>query len=165
MKRTPPVKAPLFLRLTASLFFVGEAAPFAPATFASLLVTPFMLFMMGWESWVQIVVVLASIWIAILISTRAEFYYGHDARAIVIDEVVGMMVTFLLVPIPEDAMQTVLVLVTGFALFRVFDVLKPFPAGRAQNLPKGQGIVMDDVLAAVYANLILRVAMTVLGWA
>ncbi len=165
MKRTPPVKVPLFLRLSATWFFVGEAAPFAPATFASLLVTPFMLYFMGWEPWVQIVVTLVSIWIAILISTRAEFYYGHDARAIVIDEVVGMMVTFLLVPIPEDSLNTVLVLITGFVLFRVFDVLKPFPAGRAQNLPKGQGIVMDDVLAAIYANLVLRVAMGVLGWA
>jgi phosphatidylglycerophosphatase A len=165
MKRTPPVKAPLFLRLTATLFFVGEAAPFAPATFASLLVTPFLLFFMGWEPWVQIVVTLASIWVAILISTRAEFYYGHDARAIVIDEVVGMMVTFLLVPIPEDSLHVVLVLLVGFVLFRIFDVLKPFPAGRAQNLPKGQGIVMDDVLAAVYANLGLRVLIMVLGWA
>lgn len=165
MKRTPPVKAPLFLRLTATLFFVGEAAPFAPATFASLLVTPFMLVFMGWEAWVQILVTLVSIWIAILISTRAEVYYGHDARAIVIDEVVGMMVTFLLVPVPEDSLNLVLVLITGFFLFRVFDVLKPFPAGRAQNLPKGQGVVMDDVLAAVYANLILRVVILVLGWA
>ena len=164
MKRTPPVKVPLFLRLSATWFFVGEAAPFAPATFASLLVTPFMLYLMGWESWVQIVVTLVAIWIAILISTRAEFYYGHDARAIVIDEVVGMMVTFLLVPLPTGDLNRVLVLATGFLLFRVFDVLKPFPAGRAENLPKGQGIVLDDVLAAIYANLGLRVAIAVMGW-
>jgi phosphatidylglycerophosphatase A len=149
------------LRLAASFFLVGEAAPFAPATFASLIVAPFFFVFITWPAWVQIAVTVVTIWVAVLISTRAEFYYGHDARAIVIDEVAGMMVTFLLVPPLGEAWQRWLIVLLGFLAFRVFDVVKPFPAGRAQNLPKGQGVVVDDVFAGIYANLFLRVVIAV----
>jgi phosphatidylglycerophosphatase A len=47
----------------------------------------------------------------------------------------------------------------GFLLFRIFDVTKPFPARRAEKLPGGWGIVMDDVVAGVYANVVLRVIL------
>ena len=159
MKRTPPGNTPLFVRLAASFFFIGEAAPFAPATFASLAVTPAFLFFVAWPAWIQIALTLAVIWVAILVSTRAEFFYGHDAKAIVIDEVAGMMVTFLLVPPMAGPREQWFVLILGFFLFRVFDVLKPFPANRAQNLPRGTGVVLDDVVAGIYANAGVRIVI------
>jgi phosphatidylglycerophosphatase A len=144
------------LRLGATLFLIGEAAPFAPATAASFVMLPFLIPFMAMPLWGQLALTMAVIWVGILISTRAERYYGHDASAIVIDEVAGMLVTFLAIPSTAPLWPTLL---GGFFLFRVFDVLKPFPAGRAQHLPAGQGVVMDDVMAGIYANLVLRVVL------
>ena len=157
MKRSPPPGTPLWLRLSTTFFLVGEAAPFAPATWASFLFIPFLYPFLGWPVWVQLVLTAVVMLVAIPLSTRAESFYGHDASAIVIDEVVGMMVTFLFLPFPGDAKERWLVLLAGFVAFRIFDILKPFPAGRAQNLPGGRGVVLDDVAAGVYANLAVRV--------
>jgi phosphatidylglycerophosphatase A len=78
---------------------------------------------------------------------QSEKYFEQtDPRHVVIDEVVGQMVAFLMVPHASWKM-----LLAGFLLFRVFDVTKPFPAGRAERLPGGWGIMVDDVIAGVYA--------------
>jgi phosphatidylglycerophosphatase A len=159
VKRSPAGPAPLGLRLAATFFLIGEAAPFAPATFASLVMLPFIHVYWAWSALWQAALTLVVIWIAVQVSTRAELVYGHDAKAIVIDEVAGMLVTFLFVPPVQDPRHRVLALLGGFLLFRVFDVVKPFPAGRAQRLPGGIGVVFDDVLAAVYANVLLRLGI------
>lgn len=78
---------------------------------------------------------------------RSEKVFGRtDPGHVVIDEVAGQLVTFLLVPHASWKL-----LLAGFALFRFFDVSKPFPAGRAERLPGGWGIMLDDVIAGVYA--------------
>jgi len=150
------------LRLAATWFLIGEVAPVAPATAASLAVLPLMAVFWGLPWAAQAGITFLFTWIAVLVSTRAEKAYGHDAKAIVIDEVAGMLVTFLFLPPAGDLRTRLLVLAAGFLFFRLFDVLKPFPAGRAQNLPGGQGVVMDDVAAGVYANVLLRVGLTFL---
>ena len=76
-----------------------------------------------------------------------------DPGLAVIDEVVGQWVTLLALPF------TPLTAVLGFVLFRVFDVLKPWPARALEALPGGWGIVADDVAAGIYAHLALRVAL------
>ncbi|MGE5865792.1 MAG: phosphatidylglycerophosphatase A [Rhizobacter sp.] len=68
----------------------------------------------------------------------------------VIDEVVGMLVTLWLLP------ATWAIAVLGFLIFRVFDVIKPWPAGRLESLHGGLGMMADDVMAAIYANLSLH---------
>jgi phosphatidylglycerophosphatase A len=83
--------------------------------------------------------------------THAERHFGGtDPGPGVIDEVVGMLVTLWLLP----ATWTLAVL--GFLIFRVFDVIKPWPAGRLESLHGGLGMMADDVMAAIYANLALR---------
>ena len=159
MRRPAPAGTPLALRIAATFFLVGEAAPFAPATFASLLFVPFLWPFLDWPVWLQVALTLLVTWVAILVSDRAEKYYGHDARPITIDEVAGMMVTFLMIPAGETVADRCLVLLAGFVLFRIMDVVKPFPAGRAQHLPGGKGVVMDDFLAGIYANLALRILL------
>lgn len=78
---------------------------------------------------------------------RAERFFGcSDPSPVVVDEVVGQMATFLACPSASWKM-----LLVGFALFRFFDVIKPFPAGRAEHLPGGWGIMTDDVVASVYS--------------
>jgi phosphatidylglycerophosphatase A len=92
--------------------------------------------------------------------TVAERYFGGiDPGPIVIDEVVGMLITLAFVPV---GMSGALV---GFVLFRVFDVVKPYPAARLERLHGGLGVMSDDAMAAIYANLGLRAAIWMFpGW-
>lgn len=92
--------------------------------------------------------------------TTAERYFGGiDPGPIVIDEVVGMLITLAFIPVgPSGA-------IAGFFLFRLFDVIKPFPARRLESLHGGLGVMADDAMAAIYANLALRGVMALApGW-
>ena len=93
-------------------------------------------------------------------ATVAERHFGGtDPGPVVIDEVVGMLVTLALVAAGPAAAAA------GFVLFRIFDVIKPFPANRLEHLHGGFGIMADDVMAGIYANVGLRVLMWLLpGW-
>jgi phosphatidylglycerophosphatase A len=83
-------------------------------------------------------------------ATRMETVWEHDSNRIVIDEVAGMMITLAFLP-NEGAY-----IITGCVLFRFFDIVKPLGIGRAELLPRGLGVMADDVLAGIYAHLILQ---------
>ena len=86
--------------------------------------------------------------------TIAERYFGGiDPGPIVLDEVVGMLITLAFIPVGPSAA------IAGFFLFRVFDVVKPFPARRLERLHGGLGVMADDAMAAIYANIALRIAL------
>jgi phosphatidylglycerophosphatase A len=86
--------------------------------------------------------------------TTAERYFGGiDPGPIVLDEVVGMLITLAFIPVGLSGA------IVGFFLFRVFDVLKPFPARRLESLHGGLGVMADDAMAAIYANLTLRAVL------
>jgi len=93
-------------------------------------------------------------------ATEAErFFGGIDPGPVVIDEVLGMLITLAFMPV---GLATAL---AGFLLFRVFDVIKPYPANRLERLHGGFGVMADDAMAAVYANLALRGVVYLLpGW-
>jgi phosphatidylglycerophosphatase A len=82
---------------------------------------------------------------------------GKDPGAIVVDEVAGMTLSVLAAPLTPP------VLVAGFLLFRVFDVLKPPPAGISQRLPGGIGVMVDDLIAGLYALAIVA-GLAAGGW-
>jgi phosphatidylglycerophosphatase A len=86
---------------------------------------------------------------------RAEHQLGKDPSVVVIDEVVGMLVTLALLDV------TVAGAVVAFLVFRAFDVVKPYPAGRLEHLHGGPGIMLDDVMAGIYGNLSMRVLIVV----
>jgi len=78
----------------------------------------------------------------------------------VLDEVVGMLITLAFVPVG------IVGALIGFLLFRIFDVIKPFPAGRFEALHGGLGVMADDAMAAIYANIALRIVLYLRpGWA
>jgi phosphatidylglycerophosphatase A len=90
-------------------------------------------------------------------ATHAErFFGGIDPGPVVIDEVLGMLLTLAFIPAGWPAMAA------GFVLFRIFDVIKPYPANRLEKLHGGFGIMADDAMAGVYANLALRLLMWLL---
>jgi phosphatidylglycerophosphatase A len=78
---------------------------------------------------------------------------GKDPAPIVIDEVLGMLLTLAWLP------ASMPLIVAGFVAFRILDVLKPFPARRLEDAPGGLGVMLDDAMAGVYANIALRVLM------
>ncbi len=138
----------------ASLLGVGFL-PLAPGTFGTLfaaavyLLLPDGLFSGANWYWLGAGLLLFSA-LAVWLSDRAEKTLGHDAPAIVIDEFCGYFVAILLLP------HKWLVAVYAFVLFRVFDIAKPFPINKSQRLPGGWGIVVDDIIAGIYANLVIQ---------
>ena len=95
------------------------------------------------------------IFFAVWVSHRAEREFAvKDAPQIVIDEIAGILVTFIAVPVLWPT------LVAGFFLFRFFDIVKPTPIKQTQRLPGGWGVVMDDVAAGVVSNIVLQIVLT-----
>jgi phosphatidylglycerophosphatase A len=82
----------------------------------------------------------------------------RDPGLIVIDEISGQMVSLIFLPLNLG------VLVAGFFLFRLFDILKPFPVRRLEALPGGSGIMADDLMAGLYANLVLQALVRWAPW-
>ena len=147
--------------LVATLFGAGRA-PVVPGTFGTLAALPpaFILARLL-PPWGFALATGALAMLAIWTSDSAARSMGlKDPRPVVIDEAAGLFVTLLYLPagLPTFAL--------GFVLFRLMDILKPFPARRAEGLPGGWGIVVDDLIAGVYANFALRILGAVAGpWA
>jgi phosphatidylglycerophosphatase A len=135
---------------------VGRA-PLAPGTVASAL-TIAVLWWFGPPPMVlaALVVVVAALgtWAA---GEAERALGGKDPGAIVVDEVAGMTLSVLAVPL------TISAALVAFLLFRVFDVLKPFPAGASQRLSGGIGVMTDDLIAGLYALALVALAGR-LGW-
>ena len=143
-----------FIKFAAAGFGSGYA-PLAPGTAGSLVGIPLYLAFsaFAWPLW--LITITAFTCLAWYLSEEAEKLFGRkDAPCIVIDEIAGLQWTLFLVA------PTLLHTALGFVLFRLFDVLKPFPARFFQDrLPGGYGVVADDLAAAAYAAAALHVLM------
>lgn len=140
-----------FWQVLATLGPIGYL-PIAPGTWGSA-VAAVLWWFIGTSSSVyfQIALIILLIPFAIWSADKAEKNLGHDAKPIVIDEVAGQWITLLFAP------KLLHFYIVGFFLFRAFDVLKPFPVHQSQRLPGGFGIVIDDVLAGLYAGVTLLI--------
>ncbi|MEI6669831.1 MAG: phosphatidylglycerophosphatase A [Acidobacteriota bacterium] len=128
-------------------------SPVAPGTAGSaaglLLIVP--LRMLG-SPWLDVGAALVVFAVGIWSATVVERQLGiEDPGIVVVDEVLGMLVSLLWLPLSWP------VVVAAFLLFRVFDIIKPWPAGRFEHLGGGLGIMADDAMAGVYANLVVQV--------
>jgi phosphatidylglycerophosphatase A len=128
--------------------------PVAPGTFGSLLALPLLVVLARLEWTVAAILALIAIVFAaaVPICARAGHIWGQtDSSRIVLDEVCGMLIAGALLP------PTLGTLTLAFLAFRVFDIFKPFPAGYFdRHVKNGFGVVADDVVAGVYANLVVR---------
>lgn len=108
----------------------------------------------------EILVIIALFTAGAWAATLAEQHFGGvDPGPIIMDEVVGMLITLFLVPVSVRGA------VVGFLVFRLFDIVKPFPAARLERLPGGWGVMADDAMAAVYGNLTIRLVWWLMpGW-
>lgn len=143
-----------FALFVASFGYVGFF-PIAPGTAGSLAALPLFAFVRwvgvpAFELGMIAAVLVVGVWSA----NGAERALGRtDPGPVVIDEVLGMLITLALLPVSMAGV------VLGFLLFRLFDVVKPYPAGRMEHLPGGYGIMLDDAMAGVYSYLVLRACM------
>jgi phosphatidylglycerophosphatase A len=142
----------------ATGFFIGTV-PFAPGTFGSLIGLPVCFLLSRLNLLQSVICILVFILFAIGIASVAEkIIKQKDPGQIVIDEIAGLMVTLAGLPFN---LKTAL---AGFIIFRVFDILKPFPIRSLEKrVGGGSGVVLDDVLAGVYGNLIIRLVIYING--
>jgi phosphatidylglycerophosphatase A len=101
------------------------------------------------ESLVVLVITAIGVWSA----SEVERYWGVDNNRVVIDEIAGMGISLLFLPV------TLTTVCVAFVLFRFFDIVKPLYIRRAENLPGGWGVMADDLLAGIYTNILLQIAV------
>jgi phosphatidylglycerophosphatase A len=129
-------------------------SPVASGTVGSLLALALYWLVSGWSVSALIVMVAVTFLVCVPVSTKAErLYGGKDDSHIVIDEFIGMWVSLFFLP------HTLKVYAAAFVLFRVYDVRKPFFVHKVQEWPGGWGVVADDVLAGIFANISVRLLM------
>jgi phosphatidylglycerophosphatase A len=142
-----------FILLLATGFWVGYS-PIAPGTLGTLLAIPIYFFLSEMSFPLYELTLFTFFFLSSWISERAENYFGKkDDSRIVIDEMMGFFITMLWVT------KTPFFILVGFILFRFFDILKPFPIRRLEKVRGGFGVVLDDVMAGIFANVILRFIM------
>ncbi len=103
-----------------------------------------------WQVLITIAVSLVGVWSG----NAVDAVWGKDSNKVVIDEVAGMMVTLLFIPVQFKF------ILAGLVLFRFFDIAKPLFIKKVELLPKGWGVMADDVLAGIYANILLKVIVS-----
>jgi phosphatidylglycerophosphatase A len=139
--------------------FGSGAIPFAPGTMGTIAAIPiYLLFAwlpLGWYLFITLVMFVIGIW---LCEIAAKDTGVHDHPGIVWDEIVGYMITMIAVP------HTLKYILLGFVLFRFFDILKPWPIKPIdKHLKGGLGIMLDDVLAGVFALIIMKLIAWSMG--
>jgi len=139
--------------LAGGTFFYIGYLPFIPGTFGSM--AGLGLAYLTRESWLNFTLLASLITVlGFLVAGRAEgILKEKDPRCIVIDEVSGMLLSLICLPFD------IKVILSAFLIFRLLDSLKPYPAGSFQNLKGSKGIMLDDIVAAFYTNIILQIAL------
>ena len=145
------MKMKRFFLLFATGFGVGYS-PVAPGTLGTLIAIPIYYFLSEIPSPLYEVTLVGFFFLSVWVSGNAERLFGkEDDQRIIIDEMIGFLITMLWIP------KTTRFIIIGFILFRFFDILKPFPIRRLERRLKGGfGVVLDDVMAGVYANIVLH---------
>jgi len=151
-------QGPVWALLVSTFFGIGRMRP-GPGTWgsaATVLLWAIIAYYLpvSFQTPVAIVVALTIILLGIPAATQTARASGSkDPQFVVIDEVVGQLITLIAVPLGWKAF------LAGFILFRLFDILKPPPVRQLERLPEGTGIVLDDVAAGIYAFLVIHILL------
>ncbi len=131
--------------------------PVVPGTFGTLMGVVIFMAMIQFPRWLLFVTILGLIAIGIWVSDEAEkLFQKKDPSFVVIDEVIGILVTMLFLPF-----QVKYVLM-AFISFRIMDILKPYPARKLEAIHGGMGIVIDDIIAGIYAGLAILLCIYII---
>lgn len=144
------------VKLLSSFFYLGYS-PIAAGTVGSAVGCVLYLFLPKSPLPLALVIVGGFLVGVFLCSSAEEIYGRKDPPVIICDEIVGMWVALFLLPV------SIPWVLSAFVLFRIFDVFKPYPAAKLEKTRGGWGVMLDDIVAAVYANLILQAFSLVIG--
>ena len=136
-------------------------SPIAPGTIGSIggwLVAVLLRPYVPYFEVVLLLFIIVFFFLGVYSSTKLETIWGEDPSKVVIDEVVGMWISLWLIPQGWSYPLAALV------LFRLFDIYKPFYINRMERLKSGWGIMMDDVLAGIYTNLVIQLFIWARAW-
>jgi len=125
--------------------------PFAPGTFASILAA-ILVYLLQPQLFILSLAIIFAFSSGIIFSKEVEKNDGKDPKHVVIDEVAGQWITFLFI-----VDTSFIIIISGLFLFRGFDILKPFGINRIQDKENGWGVMLDDILAGIYSNIILQI--------
>ena len=146
------MKINFFEKALGSGFYTGYI-PFAPGTFGSL-VALLIYYIPGFEEPVILfTAIVLFILFGIYVGNKFEMKYGKDPRQCTIDEMVGMWISLLFLP------KRLVISILAFIVWRTLDIIKPFPSRNLENLNGGLGIMIDDIVAAIYALIILHILL------
>ncbi|MDB4923222.1 phosphatidylglycerophosphatase A [Mucilaginibacter sp.] len=140
-------------KIIASIFGIGYLK--GGGTYAALVTCGFIWLL--WQNPVLqnplylLIITIVITLLGVYVSNKVEPDWGEDSSRVVIDEVAGMLISILFIP------ANIYFLLAGFILFRFFDIVKPLYIRKMEALPSGTGVMMDDVLAGVYSNILLWV--------
>ena len=136
--------------------------PVAPGTFGSAAgLVVFAAVRWSGSPALELAVIILLFAVGVWSANAAERHFGGvDPAPVILDEVVGMLITLAFLPVNITGA------VVGFLLFRLFDVVKPWPANRLEALHGGLGVMADDAMAGVYGNVAMRLLVVALpsGW-
>ncbi len=138
-----------FYHLIATALGTGYA-PLAPGTAGSLLAL-FLIYYFYPPFWLLFASILLLFFLGVYTSGKLENIHGADPSLVVVDEVVGMAISLLFLP------RNWLLFLLAFLLFRLYDIVKPAPINSSQKLRAGWGIMIDDVLAGIYALVSIQI--------
>ena len=141
------------IKAISSFFFIGYL-PLIPGTFGSIAGLG-IFYLLNGSSWAgYFLFVFCLMLLGLLTSGKAEKLLNKkDPGCIVIDEVMGMLIALSFMP------ADIKLIILGFFIFRILDTLKPFPAGRLQNMPGAIGVMGDDLIAGIYTNIVLQIIL------
>lgn len=139
-------------------FFGSGLLPKAPGTWGSLISIPFIYLTALYFSFTGLLIffIIASL-LSLWSTSEAVERYGDDPSQFVMDEVAGQSIVFLFAAFQADLSHDIWILLTGFILFRLFDIFKPLGINQLEKLPGKFGILFDDLLAGFYALMCLEV--------
>jgi phosphatidylglycerophosphatase A len=151
------MKINIIEKIIGSVFFTGYI-PIASGTFGSF-VALVIYFIPGFENPTYMILAISLFFIlGISISDKFEKIYGKDPKQCTIDELVGTWIALLFVP------KTLLFVSISFVLWRISDIIKPFPARQLESLKGGLGIMIDDIIAAIYSLIVTHIIIYFTKW-
>jgi len=148
------MKINFFENFFGSGFYTGYI-PLASGTFASLAALAIYFIPDFEKPYVIIPAIFIFVFLGIRLGTKFENLYGKDPAECTIDEVVGMWITLLFLP------KDFFIALIAFIVWRTLDIIKPFPARKSESLEGGLGIMMDDIISAIYSLIIVHLILLI----
>lgn len=150
------------LKIILGTSFGSGYLPVAPGTWGSLVAIPVIWVINLYVGWIGLLAfIIVTSLITLWVTPACEEQWGKDPSKLVMDEWAGQGLSLFMIPLPYTLNEHWWILLAAFILFRFFDILKPFGIKRVQSLEAGLGVLLDDLLAGLYALISLNLLILI----